>query len=302
MFLEADENFTLLVNKKNIDSLRKDLMELYRYNQNITYNYLKDENNVVIFITGKNEDERKILPFIIPIVFTSVTNKKFIFVDIRTMVKHRITDIENLEDMIQNKVAFESMMLYVKLLMKKFNDENISIDFKVNLIKIWAACISSHITQNFRANQDDSMIFRMLLAYYGGCLVGIEGKEERTIFASKCTLGINKINFVEKIIDGNDIEEINIEGFMSFIDKIMFGSRLSSITRDTFLITATTIVFGLDLRKLMTGSLEDPGLFVVVLNNVLNNRIYNKTSLANILKYQQRNLNIQDFIKQLEKM
>jgi len=302
MFLEADKNFTLLINKKSQDRLRNDLMELYRHNQNLTYDYLKSENSRVVFITGKNEDEKSILPFIIPVVYTAVTGKKFIFIDIRTMVKHRLDGIDNLDDMIQNRVAFDSMLKYVKILMNKFDAEEILLDFKIKLIKIWSGSISSHITQNFRANQDDSMNFRILLAYYGACLVGIGDKEERLIFAAKCTLGVNKINDLERLIGDNDIENINVDGFMEFIDKILYGTRLSNITKDTFIITATTIVFGLDLRKLMTASLEDPALFVIILNNVLNNRIYNKTSLSNILKLQQKNFELSEFMKYLETM
>jgi len=103
-----DGTLGFTINKQN---LIKELREYLAYagNDNLNYEIMENKSRVIC-ITGKNDMEKKIMPFNHPIVFDSISGERCIAADFRPFMKHNLDGLMNLRNSFINRYNGELML------------------------------------------------------------------------------------------------------------------------------------------------------------------------------------------------
>ena len=115
-------------NTKNLELKLSEFLIKGTDTKNLNYEYVIDREIDVIFITGKNEDEKELPVWNHPLFITVFRGSKKIFVDMRPYVRpKKDEEIININSIVTNRLGFDFTIIRVVYMVLLYKNKN-SID------------------------------------------------------------------------------------------------------------------------------------------------------------------------------
>ena len=284
-----------------ITGLKNTLVKYYlSEDTDITYGYRNINGGNVCFITGKNEEERKLPIFTFPIISEDLSGNELVFVDIRSSLTEELSE-ETLASYIKDDIKFVTVKVQAifTLLLKSVDDAGPLLK---GTIKSLGGLITNMLSHSSSLNAEE---YRDLNIVVVDALYSIydEGKtpEVRNYLVSTLLLK-DKVteDDVAKVLADLDREVTSIKGLVENIAKADKGTKLSHMNLEAFTRILKTAVFGQVLTDRIMLGVEHLPSWIAVMFTVLESKLYKKTQLANFLNRNSRALDTKDFLKLIE--
>ncbi len=289
--------------QKPMDEVKEKLLEYYRgTNVKLNYEYNESDKYQLVFITGLNENEINIGRFYLPIHFITATGKRIIFIDVRSCVNvNAKKDFTTLKEIVKDRALFDIKITHIGLICNYLDKEILDSEYMIQTIKIFSVVMTNLITNNLRLDIIDATDLKYILAYYyTSILFPNKEHDNKIILTAKAVANINKIDEIESVLQHIPDSITTTDNLLELIKKNVPNNRASKLNRTTLYLIVNSLLFGIETKQYLTVSLENGLIFMSLIYNGYNNRIFKRTAMFNILKTQNKYLDMKEFDSKVE--
>lgn len=294
---------------KDIKNLKRDLEFYLVANGNSTL-----FSNIVmptktVFISGLLSGEKDIPMFNLPIVISDIRKENIIAIDIRSILKAKLTveDVRELDlkDIIKNDSEYTFRIIRAVLMGDMFNNEYLRLntiqDDLANSFSLW---ISTMMVNNYGLILNEVIILRIALLYHYYALMS---KDDITIanirkfaamitkhFSTAVDLGYIE-NILEPLTENFDLMNPKTASDLTRNIKLIFSKardgsdKLNNLTDTAMIQMLLNTWFGDNSNENVCLSLEHPPTFAAMCHLALNNNSYRTNRISNILDSKLKN-------------
>ena len=257
----------------------------------------------VVFITGKNDDEKAMPSWEHPILIKDRKHNTMVVSDIRKYVSGD-DRMENIHDTANSNTGLEFVILRALITRDFLNEEigefnNIRIGACAGFVGLVLACI----THTIRLDMEDELAVRVAVTYYyNSLLYPIDEREKRKDRIIARTIngaypGKISTRDLEYILNKVDTKINDIDSLVSIIKCVVKETTRRYIERDSLIAGLTGMWFGHGVAGTLTIALEHMPTWIAVLLSNLDNRSYKKTKLYGIIEANKKAINPNELIK-----
>jgi len=290
------------------DNIEKELMRyLVIADKNLNYEYTQPDMVKVIFITGKNDDEKALPLWEHPLVFKDTKDNLIVATDLRKFLNNPTEDLLNISDVIRDKPGVEFSILRTLLTAVYAGDESGSIkSIEKNAVGGFSYWLANSLAASILLDPGEKVKTEVAIQHFY-YMVGVNGTpDESSINASinkianaKLSLPIN-INTVKSIVHELKSDVSTIEDLSNNIKIVLDESKANMIDTSTIINTISNSWYGPGGTDTIIISLEDHPTWLAMMYSASSNKSYKRTRLATILDKAKTKIKLQDFIKFME--
>ena len=303
MKIETLNATTFIPYKDGLETTKEKLLSYYRTGiTGLNYEYKNDSNYELIFITGKNQEEKEFSRFYLPLTYRTASGKLLIFVDMRSTVNiDNNKDFKNIKDIVRDRTMFDIKISHLAIICEFLKNETLDNEYVMITIKAFSTILANVISNNLSLDIIDSTDLKIVLAYYYAAITYPEKDHDNLlIIAAKTTIGINKVDEVENIIKNIPENITNIEDLLEMFKTNLSNSRVSKLNKVTLSMIINSLLYGVEIKQYLSVSVENTFVFMCLLYTSHTNRAFKRTPMATILHSQGRYLDIKEFAKRTE--
>jgi len=205
-----------------------------------------------------------------------------IVIDIRSMLRPKDKSVTNI-------IALDRMLVSASLMDESMDNLD---KFKEFYIKSLQVVIGERVRRTLMLTVDDVKYLNNLVCIYGLSQFTEYSLEEKVHISKNFLIGESVDSDMLTKAISSTVEDIdNFDDIFTVLRKLtVISTRLQKLDRDVLVGALSPIVFGDSVAFLLAG-LETPALWMAIIYNHTEERIYSKTMLANIMK------NFKDLVK-----
>lgn len=259
-----------------------------------------------IFISGLVSGDNDIPMFNLPILLDDTSGKQVMVIDIRRILKAKVTEEEirksSIRDVIKNEAEYCSTIVRAYLMQESLLNETLSFNnIKDDLTNSFALWVSAVAENNYFLTPEETITLRISLMYYYYALLSpsditIANIKRIAVAISKYFGAVIDQRYVEKILEPltSEFDKMNpktindlaltIQTCVSpYTDKL---KNLNSISLTQMLLTSW---YGDNSNETISISLEHPPTFAGICYLALNNNSFRVTKISNVLNSKLKN-------------
>lgn len=289
-----------------IDKIKSKLKEYLILNANNSiFNHISMPMKT-IFISGLVSGDKEIPMFNLPIIIEDTYGKQVMAIDIRRVLKAKVTEEEvrtsSIKDVIKNEAEYCSTIIRAYLMQETLMNETISSNnIKDDLVNSFALWVSTIAENNYFLTPEETITLRISLMYYYYALLSTSDINMTNI--KRIAVAIAKYfgtaidqRYVEKVLEPltSEFDKMNpktindlaltIQTCVSpYTDKL---KNLNSISLTQMLLTSW---YGDNSNETIAICLEHPPTFAGMCYLALNNNSFRVTKISNILTAKLKN-------------
>ena len=259
-----------------------------------------------IFISGLVSGDKDIPMFTLPILLEDTYGKQVMAIDLRRVLKAKITEEEvrtnSISDVIKNEAEYSSIIIRAYLMQEYLVNEMLcTTNIKDDLVNSFALWVSTVAENNYFLTPEETITLRISLMYYYYALLSTSDVTIANI--KRIAVSIAKYfgtaidqRYVEKVLEPltSEFDKMNpkttndlaltIQTCVSpYTDKL---KNLNSISLTQMLLTSW---YGDNSNETISICLEHPPTFASVCYLALNNNSFKVTKISNILNAKLKN-------------
>ncbi len=302
-----DTNIGKHVNTKKLEIVLTEFLIKGSDVKNLNYEYIIDTEIEVVFITGKNEEERELPIWNHPLLINDFRGRDKIFIDLRTFVRiPKDGEVKDLSMIVNNHLGFNFTIIklvYMLLLNKdKTSLTNIHDTVAIGFTKWLTVTLKSSLTLDI----ESVVKLEIVTMFYILCLLTDEELTERTVENIYF-----KISKLIKVVRGNmkyvkdTCEGINInpkdavdlvENIVTAVDSPLIKDLNTGVLYNILGNTWN----GVNPSENIIMSLEHIPTLIAVLSTSIESKSLKHSRLANILNDNKRILGSDNFVKYVD--
>ena len=286
-----DGTIGIFVDKEKIAYELQNLLS--KQGDTLQYEFQDGKTGLVI-ITGKNEDEKKVLPFEHPFIFTGLDHRQYVAIDMRGFMKSNLTNLVTVAEGINDKYNG-----YIQLRRAVFN--RMMLDGELDwfrtsrnlLLEAYAIILRqfTHIVTFDKDLADKAEIIAKLQFVTMdeedkiNLNTAVERLPHRTISELKngslkdeLTL-LSKLEALNKLI----LPSSTIGSFVNNLKALGNNDRSEGLTTDLYLQVLSRSFYSFDSSNLAIGFVEHMPTFIAIYYNVITEGINSKSSMRKIV-------------------
>lgn len=288
----------------NKEKPKKDIMKYLITTDvlDLSYGYRTGNEVQLVFITGRNNDEKDILPFVYPIIVTDVRNKTIIAVDLRRFTKD--VDSEILADRIKDTTNAELYIL-LAMVMSDFLMEDYTVYRKLfNSIAASYSVVTTHIiSAHTPLSVVEKVHVEVAAAYYANLLL-TPGKKYLD-YKDAIMARISNIKFsvpadkrlIRNVVDNIKLEdELTIYGLIDVCKQLISEDKRDLIDNKVYISILSGMWFGTSALDLLTAGQECMPLWISIIYTTLSSMVYAKSKLTSVLDKQAKAIDAKTYV------
>lgn len=272
--------------------------------EDLSYGYKTSENTNLVFITGRNNDEKDLPIFVFPLVLEDIRNKTTIAVDLRKFCKDRI-DTNILMDMFKDKANGEFYII-TAVIMADFLQEEYTTYRRVfnNISGAYAVLTSNIINSCTPLSVVEKVQIEVAAAYYANLL--LTPSKDYTDYRDAYIARISNIKFsipIDKKTTRQVIESIRLEpeltvyGLIDVCKQLVTEDKKGLIESKLYISMLANMWYGINSLDLLTAAQECMPLWIAILYTTLTNLTFAKSRLTTLLEKNSKAVDSKEYIK-----
>ena len=293
-------------NTKNLELKLSQFLIKGRDTKNLNYEYVIDREIDVIFITGKNEDEKELPIWNHPLFITDFRGSKKIFVDMRPYVKpKKDEEIININSIVTNRLGFDFTIIRVIYMVLLYINKNSIDNISNNLAIAFSKWVSTSIKSALYLDVESVIKLEVLTLHYilykfndsklnGDDIDNIYFKISKLHKALK-----GNIKYVRETCIGINNEPKDVVDLANNIRIAVKNPLVKDMTSAMIYNILSTTWFGINPNENITMSLEHIPTLIAIVGTSLESKVLKHSRLSNILNENKRTINGDDLMKNI---
>lgn len=301
-------SYGALINK---DKVSKELVKFsITADKNLNYEFRNGDNCEVVFILGKNEDERSLPIFNQPMLVKNMRNEQVVYCDLRKYVKQtREDDVLNAGSVFKD-IAACKYLVNASLIMSDFASDTLGNYRNVfgHIAMGYSVLISNIVSMAIILNPLEKLDLEIALAYYASLLLIqdndiLDHKDSIVARLSnfRFSIPVNRKN-INTVVDSINSIEINydVDGLINVIKHILPDEK-KELLNDKILITLLSNVwYGPGNNETLIMALECMPLFISLMYSCIQDPTYKRCKVATIFDKFSKNISNKEFVRLME--
>lgn len=271
--------------------------------EDLSYGYKTGNEVELVFITGRNNDEKDIPPFVYPILIKDVRNKPIIAVDLRKFTKESDSDIlaERLKD-----TANGEFYILLAMVMADFYTEDYGTFRKLfnNLAGGYAVLTSFIINSITPLSVVEKVQIEVAAAYYANLLL-TPGKDYLD-YQDAVIARISNIKFqvpadkklIKGVVERIKLEdELTVYGLVDICKQLVSEDKKPMIENKVYISLLSNMWFGLNSLDILAAGEESMPVWIAIMFSSLSNMVFAKARLTTILEKNARTVDNKEYVK-----
>jgi len=274
---------------------------------NLNYEYDSSEDATLVFITGKNDEEKELPLWEHPIVFNDHKGNIAVAVDLRKFVKVTNEDFLTLSEIIRDNSGFQFTVLRT-LVTYEYVSGNFGRFRSVErtIYSSFAYWVADSLSAGIMLTPDEKVKTEVAVLHYISLIMvnGEIGNEEVNtaiikIANSKLSLPLN-IKVVKSIVStlNNSVE--SIDDLVNNIKIVLGESKAVMLDTNVLVNILSTSWFGPGGSETVIMATEDIATWIAMLFVSAEDNTYKRTRLSTIIHKYKTKVKLTDFVKYME--
>ncbi len=293
-------------NTKNLELKLSEFLIKGRDTKNLNYEYVIDKEIDVIFITGKNEDEKDLPIWNHPLFITDFRGSKKIFVDMRSYVRpKKDEEIININSIVTNKLGFDFTIIRVIYMVLLYTNKNSIDNISNNLAIAFSKWVSTSIKSALYLDVESVIKLEVLTLHYILCKFNdskLNGNDIDNIYfkISKLHKALKgNVKYVRETCIGINTEPKDVVDLANNIRIAIKNPLVKDMTSAMIYNILSTTWFGINPNENITMSLEHIPTLIAIVGTSLESKVLKHSRLSNILNENKRTIGGDELMKNI---
>ena len=293
-------------NTKNLELKLSEFLIKGRDTKNLNYEYVIDKEIDVIFITGKNEDEKDLPIWNHPLFITDFRGSKKIFVDMRSYVRpKKDEEIININSIVTNKLGFDFTIIRVIYMVLLHTNKNSIDNISNNLAIAFSKWVSTSIKSALYLDVESVIKLEVLTLHYILCKFNdskLNGNDIDNIYfkISKLHKALKgNVKYVRETCIGINTEPKDVVDLANNIRIAIKNPLVKDMTSAMIYNILSTTWFGINPNENITMSLEHIPTLIAIVGTSLESKVLKHSRLSNILNENKRTIGGDELMKNI---
>ncbi len=293
-------------NTKNLELKLSEFLIKGTDTKNLNYEYVIDREIDVIFITGKNEDEKELPVWNHPLFITDFRGSKKIFVDMRPYVRpKKDEEIININSIVTNRLGFDFTIIRVVYIALLYKNKNSIDNISSGLALAFSKWVSSSIKSALYLDVESVIKLEVLTLHYILCKFNDEklnGDDIDNIYfkISKLHKALKgNIKYVRETCIGINTEPKDVVDLANNIRIAVKNPLVKDMTSSMIYNILSTTWFGINPNENITMSLEHIPTLIAIMGTSLESKVLKHSRLSNILNDNKRSIGGDELMKNI---
>lgn len=293
-------------NTKNLELKLSEFLIKGRDTKNLNYEYVIDKEIDVIFITGKNEDEKDLPIWNHPLFITDFRGSKKIFVDMRPYVRpKKDEEIININSIVTNKLGFDFTIIRVIYMVLLYTNKNSIDNISNNLAIAFSKWVSTSIKSALYLDVESVIKLEVLTLHYILCKFNdskLNGNDIDNIYfkISKLHKALKgNVKYVRETCIGINTEPKDVVDLANNIRIAIKNPLVKDMTSTMIYNILSTTWFGINPNENITMSLEHIPTLIAIVGTSLESKVLKHSRLSNILNENKRTIGGDELMKNI---
>ncbi len=293
-------------NTKNLELKLSEFLIKGRDTKNLNYEYVIDKEIDVIFITGKNEDEKDLPIWNHPLFITDFRGSKKIFVDMRSYVRpKKDEEIININSIVTNKLGFDFTIIRVIYMVLLYTNKNSIDNISNNLAIAFSKWVSTSIKSALYLDVESVIKLEVLTLHYILCKFNdskLNGNDIDNIYfkISKLHKALKgNVKYVRETCIGINTEPKDVVDLANNIRIAIKNPLVKDMTSAMIYNILSTTWFGINPNENITMSLEHIPKLIAIVGTSLESKVLKHSRLSNILNENKRTIGGDELMKNI---
>ena len=293
-------------NTKNLELKLSEFLIKGRDTKNLNYEYVIDKEIDVIFITGKNEDEKDLPIWNHPLFITDFRGSKKIFVDMRPYVRpKKDEEIININSIVTNKLGFDFTIIRVIYMVLLHTNKNSIDNISNNLAIAFSKWVSTSIKSALYLDVESVIKLEVLTLHYILCKFNdskLNGNDIDNIYfkISKLHKALKgNVKYVRETCIGINTEPKDVVDLANNIRIAIKNPLVKDMTSAMIYNILSTTWFGINPNENITMSLEHIPTLIAIVGTSLESKVLKHSRLSNILNENKRTIGGDELMKNI---
>lgn len=293
-------------NTKNLELKLSEFLIKGRDTKNLNYEYVIDKEIDVIFITGKNEDEKDLPIWNHPLFITDFRGSKKIFVDMRSYVRpKKDEEIININSIVTNKLGFDFTIIRVIYMVLLYTNKNSIDNISNNLAIAFSKWVSTSIKSALYLDVESVIKLEVLTLHYILCKFNdskLNGNDIDNIYfkISKLHKALKgNVKYVRETCIGINTEPKDVVDLANNIRIAIKNPLVKDMTSTMIYNILSTTWFGINPNENITMSLEHIPTLIAIVGTSLESKVLKHSRLSNILNENKRTIGGDELMKNI---
>lgn len=293
-------------NTKNLELKLSEFLIKGRDTKNLNYEYVIDKEIDVIFITGKNEDEKDLPIWNHPLFITDFRGSKKIFVDMRPYVRpKKDEEIININSIVTNKLGFDFTIIRVVYMVLLYTNKNNIDNISNNLAIAFSKWVSTSIKSALYLDVESVIKLEVLTLHYILCKFNdgkLNGNDIDNIYfkISKLHKALKgNVKYVRETCIGINTEPKDVVDLANNIRIAIKNPLVKDMTSAMIYNILSTTWFGINPNENITMSLEHIPTLIAIVGTSLESKVLKHSRLSNILNENKRTIGGDELMKNI---
>lgn len=293
-------------NTKNLELKLSEFLIKGRDTSNLNYEFVIDREIDVIFITGKNDEEKDLPVWNHPLFIVDFRGSKKIFVDMRPFVKpKKDVEIININSIVTNKLGFDFTIIRVVYMVLLFKDKNSISSISNSLAIAFSKWVSSSIKSALYLDIESVIKLEILTLHYILCKFvdnKLDGDEIDNIYfkISKLHKALKgNVKYVRETCIGINTNPIDVVDLANNIRIAIKNPLVKDMTSAMIYNILSTTWYGVNSSENITMSLEHIPTLIAIIGTSLENKALKHNRISNILNDNKRSIGGDELMKNI---
>lgn len=293
-------------NTKNLELKLSEFLIKGADTKNLNYEYVIDREIDVIFITGKNEDEKELPVWNHPLFITDFRGSKKIFVDMRPYVRpKKDEEIININSIVTNKLGFDFTIIRVVYIALLYKNKNSIDNISSGLALAFSKWVSSSIKSALYLDVESVIKLEVLTLHYILCKFNdnkLNGDDIDNIYfkISKLHKALKgNIKYVRETCISINTEPKDVVDLANNIRTAVKNPLVKDMTSSMIYNILSTTWFGINPNENITMSLEHIPTLIAIMGTSLESKVLKHSRLSNILNDNKRSIGGDELMKNI---
>jgi hypothetical protein len=288
-------NYGSLINTKKI----KDMLQTYIVKERgLGYEY--SFNNRVIYITGKNTEEKDIPVFEHPLILETIKGNKLVVIDMRLSLKNVDEYISSMEDFVKDEFMFKMNIIRAYFTSSMLNDEyGIMRPISNSVALSFSRWISTNIYNFISIDPLEKIKIETILMHYilTNSVKGEVTERDINDLAMKISKNRGFMNHKDTValLESLNNNPKDVNDLIENIHTLDLNGKEKFINTNSIIDSLLNNWIGINASDLVVISLEHIPTFIGLMYVASNSKSFKKAKLSLILDKNSRALNIKDF-------
>lgn len=292
------------INTKELEVKLSEFLIKGRDTRNLNYEYLIDREIDLVFITGKNDEEKDLPIWNHPLFITDFRGNKKVFVDVRPFVKVKKDDeVLTLNNIVSNRLGFDFTIIRIVYMILLYKDINVIDNISSNLALAFSKWVSSSIKSALYLDVESVVKLEIITLHYILCLINdnkIDSNNVDNIYfkiskLSKLVRG--NIKYVRETCEGILINPSDVVDLATNIKTAVKNPLVKDINSATIYNILSTTWYGINPNENITMSLEHLPTLIAIITTSLESKVLKHSRISNILNDNKRNIGSDELLK-----